>query len=155
MNLLAIDPGPVESAYLIYDTRTGLPGEWKKAPNDEVLIFVERAARLLADRFAIEMVGHYGSGMPAGKTIFDTCVWIGRFIQQWGRAYRLVYRGEVKIHICGSMRADDATIKQALWDRYGPGKELAVGLKATPGPLYGMNGDVRSALAVAITAAET
>jgi hypothetical protein len=104
------------------------------------------------------MVASYG--MAVGATVFETCVWSGRFIERWlsGRAYRpqpdRIYRKEVKMHLCGSMRAKDANVRQALIDRYG-GKEAAIGKKANPGPLYGMSGDCWSALAVAITAAET
>jgi len=60
----------------------------------------------------------------------------------------------VKLHLTQTRRAKDANIRQALIDRYGPGKALAVGLKATPGPLYGLTGDCWSALAVAVTAAD-
>jgi hypothetical protein len=34
-------------------------------------------------------------------------------------------------------------------DRFGPGKEKAIGRKATPGPLYGVKKDIWSALAIA------
>jgi hypothetical protein len=38
-----------------------------------------------------------------------------------------------------------------LLDRFGPGREVAVGTKRAPGPLYGIKGDEWSALAVALT----
>ena len=156
MRLLAIDPGPVESAFVEYDTDMALPIAWLKVNNYTVLSHVLRRSR---DRsrtdLAIEMVASYG--MAVGAEVFDTCVWIGRFTERWFVSKsepRLVYRREVKLHLCGDSRAKDANIRQALIDRYG-GKEQAVGRKATPGPLYGLSGDCWSALGVAITASET
>jgi hypothetical protein len=55
------------------------------------------------------------------------------------------------LQLCGSSRANDATIRQALLDRYGPGREKAVGTKANPGPLYGIKADLWQALALAVT----
>jgi hypothetical protein len=156
MRLLAIDPGPQESALLIYDTELRQPVGWFKVTNEDAVLAV--AARPKdEDHIAIEMVASYG--MAVGAEVFETCVWIGRFIECWKWAktlapdHTLVYRRDVKLHLCGSARAKDANIRQAIIDRYG-GKEKAVGRKAAPGPLYGISGDVWSALAVAITAAE-
>ena len=144
-HLLAIDPGPTESAYLfLYD---GKPSGFGMVPNQELL----------------EMLGCYGDhclaiegiesqGMAVGKDVFATCIWIGRFWQRFGEySTTLVYRSQVKMHLCGSMRAKDPNIRQALIDRYGPSKELAIGRKAATGPLYGISGHVWSALAVAVT----
>jgi hypothetical protein len=64
---------------------------------------------------------------------------------------KLVYRKDVKLYLCGSLRATDANIRAALLDRFGPGREIAVGTKRAPGPLYGIKGDEWSALAVALT----
>ena len=58
-------------------------------------------------------------------------------------------RKEVVTALCGSSKANDASVRQALIDRYG-GKEKAIGKKKAPGPLYGVTKDVWSALAVAI-----
>jgi hypothetical protein len=152
--LLAIDPGPSESALLIYDTATGLPMEWGKCPNDEAL--GRAAAAYDCRHLYVEMVASYG--MAVGATVFDTCVWIGRFIERWrlkhSYAAGLVYRRDVKLYLCNSARAKDANVRQALIDRYG-GKEKAIGRKASPGPLYGMAGDCWSALGVAVTAASS
>lgn len=153
--VLAIDPGPVESAWVFYNAADHRPAFWKKAPNSEILNGLDED--LAADRLAIEMIASYG--MAVGADVFETCVWIGRFIERWtGRARPeplRIYRREVKLHLCQSPRAKDANVRQALIDRYGPGKDRAIGRKATPGPLYGMAGDCWAALGVAVTAVET
>jgi hypothetical protein len=156
VKLLAIDPGNTESALLLYDTEQKIPEEWAKLPNDEALNWMFEMRLGGVDHMAVEMIASYG--MAVGASVFETCVWIGRFIQAWqapnaGLTHELVYRREVKMHLCGSMRAKDANIRQALIDRYG-GKELAIGKKATPGHLYGLSGDCWSALGVAVTVAE-
>jgi hypothetical protein len=150
--LLAIDPGPTESAIVFYNPDGKRPAWWEKVPNVEILDHLDFAR----DRtLAIETLACYG--MAVGAETFETAYWIGRFIEHWaytGVEPRRVLRRDVKLHICGDTRAKDANVRQALIDRYG-GKAKAVGLKATPGPLYGMTGDCWAALAVAITAAET
>lgn len=152
--LLAIDPGYTHSAWVEYDA--GRPVDFDIAPNHELLGVIQATS---ADQLAIESVASYG--MAVGAEVFETCVWSGRFIQQWlgaGRdesTLRRVYRREVKLHLCGSMRAKDPNVRAALIDRYGPGKNKAIGLKASPGPLYGIKADVWAALAVAVTAMET
>lgn len=156
MRLLAIDPGNEESALLVYDTDKGAPVDWQKLPNDDALLLAMTLRLGGIDHMAIEMVASYG--MAVGASVFETCVWIGRFIQAWrmpgaGLSHECVYRRDVKLHLCGSARAKDANVRQALIDRYG-GKAKAIGRKATPGPLYGLSGDCWSALGVAVTAAE-
>lgn len=154
MRLLAIDPGPERSAWVIFDTDECRPVEWSKDHNDDVRDVVhDNSGPCRA--VAIEMVASYG--MAVGADVFETCVEIGRFIECWiGIPEPIrVYRRDCKMHICGSPRANDSNIRQALIDRYGPSKAKAIGLKASPGPLYGMTGDCWAALAVAITAAET
>lgn len=157
MRLLAIDPGPEESALLMFDD--GVPTKWQKLPNNAALVTLESWGRE-PHGLAIEMVASYG--MAVGAEVFETCVWVGRFLECWIQLRRRakypalwerVYRRDVKLHLCNSARAKDANVRQALIDRYG-GKEKAIGKKATPGPLYGISGDCWAALGVAITAAE-
>ncbi len=163
VTLLAIDPGDTHSAYVIF--HTGIPLEFEKINNAELADRIRNARRSHTrwrdiDRVAIEMIASYG--MPVGKEVFETCLWIGRFAEAWESnvndwppaVVSLVYRREVKLHLCGSMKAKDGNVRQALIDRYG-GKERAIGKKANPGPLFGVTADVWSALAIAVTYAET
>lgn len=143
--ILAIDPGTTESAYVAYD---GVPVNFGKVPNHWLLDHINQIRS--AESLAIEMVASYG--MPVGAEVFETCVWIGRFIQAWrgNNEPELVYRREVKLHLCGQARAKDGNVRQALIDRFG-GKDKAIGRKASAGPLYGISGDTWQALALAVT----
>lgn len=145
--LLAIDPGTTHSGLVVF--MGGRPKESAVVPNGEVLDWI----RDWRCPVACEMIASYG--MAVGKEVFETCLWIGRFIQAAGPdRVRLVYRKDVKLHLCGSPRAKDANIRQALIDRYG-GKAEAIGTVKKPGPLYGVKSHAWAALAVAVTAAET
>lgn len=155
-SILAIDPGPERSAWVEFED--GLPVEFGLEPNEDVLGRIGQSA---ASVLAIESVASYG--MPVGVEVFETCVWSGRFIQQWEvycslmlpqPSIRRIYRRDVKLHLCGQSRAKDKNVRLALIDRYGPGKEKAVGVKANPGPLYGIKADIWAALGVAVTASE-
>ena len=66
----------------------------------------------------IEMIASYG--MPVGKEVFETCVWIGKFAQASGIKEEYIYRKEEKMNLCHSMKAKDSNIRQALIDRFGP-----------------------------------
>jgi hypothetical protein len=152
MSILAIDPGPTESAFVLYDGKRPVRSGIKE--NDELkeLIMDEYRADT-AECLVIEGIACYG--MAVGKETFDTCIWIGRFMEAFGGHHALVYRPDVKLHLCKSARAKDANVRQALIDKFGPGKERAIGVKANQGPLYGIKSHCWSALAVAVTYCET
>lgn len=146
--ILAIDPGPEQSAFVLYDDEKRDVRMFAKVPNMEMLgLLSKHKARVLV----VEMIASYG--MPVGREVFETCVWIGRYIERWPVEYELLYRSAVKMHLCGSMRAKDGNVRQALIDAFG-GKEKAIGTKKKPGPLRGVHGDVWAALAVAVTYAD-
>lgn len=149
--MIAIDPGNERSAWVCYDQGTVI-GAGIEA-NDTLRERMHRSAEFTGDGpVVIEMIASYG--MPVGREVFETCLWIGRFMEAAGGA-ELVYRKDVKMHLCQSPRAKDANIRQALIDRFGPGKDAAIGKKASPGPLYGFKADMWAALAVAVTYADT
>jgi hypothetical protein len=132
----------------------GKVGDCGVMENKEVLDLIEcHQLQTPGGRVAIEMIASYG--MAVGKEVFETCVWIGRFVQVAGpECVRLVYRKDVKLHLCGSPRAKDPNVRQALIDRWG-GKAEAIGNVKKPGPLYAVKSHAWPALAVAVTAAET
>lgn len=200
MTIIAIDPGTLKSAFVIFDGHKIL--DKGILSNDLILAKIQSGFSLSSlddTSLAIEMVASYG--MPVGREVFETILWIGRFYQAWlsqtapastviasacperlvlslpvcdsqtggveasrGEAKQppspmgtviasaarqsppitLVYRKDVKLHHCLSPRANDATIRQALIDKYG-----APGTKSHPGLTYGLSQDMWSAFAIA------
>jgi hypothetical protein len=149
--LLAIDPGPERSAWMTFSH--GRPIDFGIDGNESVLYMLKVTK---ATDLAIEWIASYG--MAVGETTFTTCIWNGRFYQRWADTHagpiHTVYRRDARKHVCHNGNATDANIRQALIDRYGPSRRQALGLKAAPGPLYGMRSHLWSALAVAVTVAD-
>lgn len=148
--IFAIDPGNVESAYVIVTDDLSRVVDKGKVPNQELLDIIYDQVRLADEEYnvAIEMIASYG--MAVGSTVFDTCVWIGRFteaiIDSWGVAVNYIYRKDEKMTLCGTMKAKDGNIRQALIDRFGE-----VGTKKNQGYFYGFKKDIWAAMAVAVT----
>jgi hypothetical protein len=146
--VLGIDPGTVQTAFALWNGQKVV--ECDIVPNQKMLEML-RGEHWAPIPIFVEMVASYG--MPVGKEIFETVLWIGRFVETWDlrdRAWKLVYRQEVKLFHCHTSKAKDSNIAQALRDKYGE-----VGTKKTPGPLYGVKKDIWSALAIASFAHET
>lgn len=157
MRILAIDPGPTECGYVVLED--GKPTECEVVSTssgvchdirDVVEFYCGEPGKT---HVACEMVASYG--MPVGIEVFETVYWTGRLCEI-GAAYDdcksvRIYRSTVKHHLCGSSKAKDANVRQALIDRFGPGRELAVGTKKNPGPLYGISSHCWAALALAVT----
>lgn len=150
--IVAIDPGTTQSGWCVYDGDDVLNcGCW---PNGTLLDHLGVWSDQF-DKLAIEMVASYG--MAVGKEVFETVRWIGRFQQAWAwpEDVRLVYRKDVKLHLCGTTKAKDGNVRQALIDLFpatGGGKTPQIGIKAKPGPLFGVSTHAWPALGVAITA---
>lgn len=143
MRLLAIDPGPEKSGYVVWESdRVAACGH---LPNDILRGYIDDQW----DAVAIEMIASYG--MAVGAAVFNTCVEVGRFLER-AKANkidcRLVFRKDVKMFVCRSMKAKDGNIRQSLIDHIGP-----VGTKGNQGPLYGVKSHAWAALAIAVTAA--
>lgn len=156
--LLAIDPGPVESAYVIIDTADCRPIEFGKLPNADLMQRLHGGdIALNPPRVAIEMIASYG--MPVGADVFETCVHIGRFAQfletRIDTPIDFIKRHPVKIHHCHSSKANDSNIRRALADRFAPRTaNFGKGSKAEPGFFYGFHSDIWAAFAVAVYAAD-
>lgn len=127
MKILAIDPGPIKSAAVLWDGEkllgTGiLQNKWlaqKLADenfgwNDEPHIGLFAQTSVLA----IEQIKCYG--MTVADSVFDTVYWTGCFCEAFGRHYSVrIPRMAVKMHHCHDSRAKDGNIIQALKDRFG------------------------------------
>lgn len=153
--VLAIDPGPTESAYTLIESDDCSIIAFDKADNDALLEHLDILAPpgTLA---AIEMVESYG--MAVGREVFETVVWIGRYeqrIRDLSTPVDRIGRKIVKSHLCQSTKATDANISQALKDRfaYGIGNH-GKGTKAAPGWFYGFTKDVWQAYALAVVKAD-
>ncbi len=179
-SVLAVDPGPTESAFVEYsEQEIRCSG---KVPN-HVLLYRIEVAQYAVDCLAIEMIASYG--MAVGAEVFETCVWIGRFMQRAistniaEENVSLIRRLDVKLNCCKSPKANDSNIRQAMIDRWG-GEEKAFGARkcetckgrcvaglgkkrgpcqacnatgwaVPPGPLTRITKDVWAALALAVT----
>lgn len=155
----AVDPGDTASAIVELVVQPKGPPKLERfeyLPNKHAALWIE-TRRWEADhsygaprRLAMEMIASYG--MPVGREVFETCVWIGGLRAAWGwEETTRIYRKDVKLHLCGQTKAKDANVSQAIRDLYGPNKAAAVGTKKAPGPLYGVSGDVWAALGVGLT----
>ena len=152
--ILAIDPGPVKSGLVeMYIGNGGVPSLkfCGVVENPQVLSFL-RAGMGGLGWHAVVIEYPQCMGMVASQALLDTAGWAGRFEASfalgpsrhgYGDTHR-VKRTDVKLHLCGTCRAKDSNVRQALIDRWGPR-----GTKKEPGPTYGIAGDAWAALAVA------
>lgn len=155
--ILAIDPGNEQSAWALLGENLEII-KFEKAENRKVkehlsALYLENSADIPAYyplHVAVEMIASYG--MAVGKEVFETCVFIGQLIEQaeiYGYHAKRVYRKDEKLNLCGTTKAKDSNIRQALIDRFG-----VVGTKKNPGWFYGVSKDVWAAIAVGVTYAD-
>ena len=138
MSILAIDPGPEQSAYILWD---GKEIQRKAIVNNQVLLDLLYTIEDI--NVVVEQIKSYG--MAVSDSIFDTVFWTGRFCEAC-KSWTRIPRMEVKLHICKDSRAKDGNIRQALIDRFGP-----PGIKKNPGLTYGLKKDLWQAFALAVT----
>ena len=99
--ILAIDPGNIESGYVF--TKDNLEVlEKGKIKNEDLLKKLEWFKfydSVNKTHIAIEMIASYG--MPVGVEVFETCVWIGRFLEACKTVFpdaeiKFIYRKDEK-----------------------------------------------------------
>lgn len=136
--VLAIDPGPkVSGYYMRIDGGASVAGV---ADNEEILEMLRHNANV--DIAAFEYME--ARGMPLGNESLDTVFWTGRFYESFRGERQLVRRRDVKLELCGSTRAKDANVRQALIDIYG-GRDT----KKNPNPaMCGVTSHAWAAMAV-------
>jgi len=150
VNVLAIDPGYEQSAFVLFDGARIL--EHAIEPNEVLLSRLSSGAWRLGQIDAIVLEQIESFGMAVGREVFETVFWTGRFYQcalYKTRRIERMPRRAVKVHLCQSARAQDSNIRVALLDRFGG--SAAIGKKKTPGPLFGIKSHEWAALAIAVT----
>ena len=164
--ILAIDPGNEQSAFCLVSPELK-PLAFGKYENTTYVYCGDfdtfegriRSAMIAnhceTDNTIIVIENIESFGMPVSRTVFDTCIYIGelkRHFESLGFKINYVFRHEEKMFICHSSKANDATIKQALVDRFAYGeKNYGKGTKRQPGFFHGFSKDVWSAFAQAVT----
>ena len=144
MGILSIDVGTTESGFCFIDKDTYKPISFGKISNNDLLKIVKNEDY---DTLIYEEFQSYG--MPIGISTITSITWNGRYMQialDRGKQVDYIYRKEEKMNICGSMKAKDSNIRQALIDRFGE-----VGTKKNQGFFYGFKKDIWAAYAVGIT----
>lgn len=171
MQILAIDPGPIKSAYVVYDTDRNEILDRRIALNEEVLRVVSfNRGEIHYDRGCTVVIEYpHPRGQPMYTQLVDTIRWIGRFEQahkelatlefgdKLAKCWIQVDRKDVKMMMCGSTKAKDSNIRAAVLSRFsgskglGGGRQPEIGTSKQPGPLFGISSDLWSALALALT----
>ena len=149
--IFAIDAGNIYSAYVLIEDDMSRMTAFDKIENDKLLDILDTLPKKTV--IVYEMIK--SQGMAVGQTTFDTCLWIGRFIQKavsLGMRVEPIYRYEEKINICNSMKAKDTNIRQALIDNFAKHDlKNGKGTKENPDYFYGFRADIWMAFAVAYT----
>lgn len=119
VNVVGIDPGTYESAAvkirfnnlsceisdLIYADNTAVLEKLKDMTHD-------------CDLVTIEMISSRGA--PVGKSVFLTCLWIGRFMEHVAnlQSIHFLSRPEVNYLMCGRRTVSDSIIRNKLINTY-------------------------------------
>ena len=153
--ILAIDPGNEYSGYvvlIVHEDKSIYVVDKGKVQNTHIFHVMDKYMKNSCE-IAIEMIASYG--MAVGKEVFETCVWIGKFIRHAeivGITPTRIYRLQEKMCLCHSTKAKDSNIVQALVDRFAPCQpNMGKGTKKNPGFFFGFKKDIWQAMAVAVT----
>lgn len=148
--ILSVDVGTTETAFALVDENY-IPLDKGKIDNydmlDVIYKYKDECNTLVYEEFA-------SYGMPIGKSTMESIKWNGRFIQHAIHSgYKNIVpilRKDVKMNLCGSMKAKDGNVRQALIDRFG-----VVGVKGNQGFFYGFKSDLWSAYAIGVCYLDT
>ena len=142
---MGIDPGTTTSGICLYDLRANRV-EWsdKAMPTDQIILAIRTHASLRDVEIALERIEALYGG-TIGKETVKTIQLCGRIIQcAWPRTIHCLSPAEVRMAVCGTAKAKDPGVNQALIDKIGP-----KGTKKAPGPTAGVSSHAWRALAVA------
>lgn len=154
--ILAIDPGNEQSGWVLYDLEEAKPIQWHIEENEDLRQRIKLYDfELLPTRAVIEYTPPYALQMQGGRSyvpnqVVLTAFEAGRMAELIQVEWELLSRTDVKKWLLGRATGNDAAIRDAIYDRYGGTRKVAVGTKKKPGPLHGIIADCMAALAVAL-----
>jgi len=163
MIILGIDPGPVTSGIVIYDSEARKVVYSNKAATEREITYIydpydDIESMIRLDHIIIERPAAMGP-MGAGKVghMLDTA-WAAGRIEAWSQSFdngadvHTLTRREVIRHlgVMSGKGSADARVRAACIADHGGSKRVAVGLKASPGPLYGVSSHSWQALGLVL-----
>lgn len=166
MRILAIDPGTTKTAYCMMTEEPAVISA-ADVDNEIVLRLVEEGDY---DQMTIECMearNLSSAGQAIGKSTYETCIWIGRYIQAATRRNKpitRIYRSEERSLLvptkknklpplpAGIGNTTDAKIRASLIARFARhDKKNGKGTKNNKDMFYGFQGDMWAAFAVGVT----
>ena len=166
MRVVGIDPGPRTSGVVV----VSWPGDDISAPP------MVEATSAASDMGAVSMIVRHGRadvvvcewltsyGAAVGATVLETAAVVGAVeaaatigVGDRAPTVERITRPEVALELCGTRRARDSQIHEAIRQIYrdaglatGGGSDATRGVRAQPGPLYMVRSHAWDALAVVL-----
>ena len=153
--IMAIDPGPRASGYVLYDAADReVTAAVKDADIDQVRrcmdYFADLAERMGYPFFVV--CERTQAGPPSTQVVLTTEV-VGRIVEMAhnkGVPCHLYYRRQVLQALnCARKGNKDSLVRVACIELHGGDRKTAVGTKKEPGPLYGVTSHAWQALGLA------
>jgi hypothetical protein len=94
--------------------------------------------------------------MNVGRTVFDTCIFIGKLEQtcvHYGIEFTTIERRYAKQNLTNVVSSKDSDVSRALVDRFSADntRNHGKGTKKAPGFFYGFRADMWAAYAIGVT----
>ena len=150
-SIIAIDPGTTQSAFVVWNGKEILQmGIWENEKLRDYLASGMLPPQFLTPLPNLLIIERIESmGMAVGASVFETVYWTGIFASSYGQCDTVrMPRRDVKMHLCGSMRAKPANIRQALIDRFEPDLKPR---QRPKGIMKGLTNHTLDAFALAVT----
>jgi len=157
MIVLSLDPGNIESAFILWDGDKEIMLNKDKIPNIELKSKLFELTKQV-EIVLIEYISSYH--MPVGQSIFDVACWCGIFkeiCESYDVKVKFVFRPSIKMHHAHALRkVNDAVINSILREKYGEDNTIKkpnkvywnVFVEKAKGNKY-MSGDLWAAFALA------
>lgn len=154
--IFAIDPGSEKSACIRYwpgsEVQEMSIVRYGWLAEEDVIHLLTHLGQVSEHQGVIESIQGYHRNIGSEIIATIEAVAVFRYVwkRQGGNEMVRLTRSQVAAHLTGSARGTKANVRAALYEKFGPGRKLAVGSKKKSGPLYRMTIHELDALAVAV-----